>query len=322
MGDNTINNASENTGKKRLVTRSDFDGLVCAMLLKELDLIGEIKFVHPKDVQDGKIELSENDITTNLPFDKRVGLAFDHHESELIRNNVEAYKEKYVIDGNAKSAARVVYDYYGGAETFTRVSDEIMTAVDKGDSADFTVDEILNPTDWVLMNFLMDARTGLGRFHNFRISNYDLMMELIDYCVDHSIKDVLELPDVKERVDMYFEQQELFKEQLKQITKIYDKVAVIDLRNEETIYTGNRFMVYAMWPEVEISVHVAWGFRKQNTAVMIGKSIVNRSSNFDIGKLCLSYGGGGHANAGTCQLDNDKVDELLPNIILQLNKPR
>ena len=305
--------------KKRLVTRSDFDGLVCAMLLKELDLIDDIKFVHPKDVQDGKIDITENDITTNLPFDKRVGLAFDHHESELIRNKKEEYEGKYIIDGDAKSAARVVYDYYGGKETFTRVSEEIMLAVDKGDSADFTEEEILNPTDWVLMNFLMDARTGLGRFHDFRISNYDLMMELIDYCVDHDIKQVLELPDVKERVEMYFEQQELFKAQLRRITRIHNKVAVIDLRNEETIYTGNRFMVYAMWPEVEISVHVAWGFKKQNTAVMIGKSIINKNSNFNIGELCLTYGGGGHANAGTCQLDNDKVDAELPNIIEKLN---
>ncbi len=305
--------------KKRLVTRSDFDGLVCAMLLRELDIIGDIKFVHPKDVQDGKVELSENDITTNLPFDKRVGIAFDHHESELIRNKKEDYEGKYIIDGDAKSAARVVYDYYGGKEKFKRVSDEIMIAVDKGDSADFTEQEILNPEGWVLMNFLMDARTGLGRFHDFRISNYDLMMELIDYCVDHTIDDVLQLPDVKERVDLYFEQQELFKEQLKKITKIYDKVAVIDLRNEDTIYAGNRFMVYAMWPETELSVHVAWGFKKQNTAVMIGKSIINRSSDFNIGELCLSYGGGGHANAGTCQLDNDKIDAELPVIIDKLN---
>ena len=312
----------ENQGeapKRRLVTRSDFDGLVCAMLLKEIDLIDDIKFVHPKDVQDGKVDITSNDITTNLPFDPRVGLAFDHHESELLRNKDVDYRGRYIIDGDAKSAARVVYDYYGGKETFVRVSDEIMWAVDKGDSADFTVDEILNPTDWVLMNFLMDARTGLGRFHDFRISNYQLMMELIDYCVDHSIKQVLELPDVKERVDMYFAQQELFKAQLKEITKIHDKVAVIDLRDQETIYTGNRFMVYAMWPETELSVHVAWGFRKQNTAVMIGKSIVNRASKFNIGELCLSYGGGGHANAGTCQLDNDKVDAELPVIIDKLN---
>ena len=305
--------------KNRLVTRSDFDGLVCAMLLKELDLIDEIKFVHPKDVQDGKIDITSNDITTNLPFDDRVGIAFDHHESELERCKDKNWQGRFIIDGNAKSAARVVYDYYGGKEKFTRVSDEIMEAVDKGDSADFTKDEILNPTGWVLMNFLMDARTGLGRFHDFRISNYDLMMELIDYCVDHGIEDVLALPDVKERVDMYFEQQELFKAQLNKVTKIHDRVAVVDLREEDPIYTGNRFMVYAMWPEVEMSVHVAWGFRKQNTAVMIGKSIINKASKVNIGDLCLSYGGGGHANAGTCQLPNDQVDAELPVIIDKLN---
>lgn len=305
--------------KKRLVTRSDFDGLVCAMLLRELDIIDDIKFVHPKDVQDGKVELSSNDITTNLPFDPRVGLAFDHHESELIRLKKEQYKGKYYIDPDARSAARVVYDYYGGKDTFKRISEEIMTAVDKGDSADFTVDEILHPTGWVLLNYLMDPRTGLGRFRNFRISNYELMMELIEYCLNHSIDEILELPDVKERVDLYWEQTELFKEQLQRIARIYDKVVVLDLRDEEVIYAGNRFMIYALYPETQISVHVAWGFRKQNTAVMIGKSIVNRASDFDIGALCLSYGGGGHRNAGTCQLENDVVDEKLPDIIRALN---
>ena len=304
--------------KMRLVTRSDFDGLVCAMLFRELDVIGEIKFVHPKDVQDGKVDITGDDITTNLPFDPRVKLAFDHHESELSRNDMEAIKEQYICYV-AKSAARVVYDYYGGAETFKTVTTEIMEAVDKGDSADFTADEILNPEGWVLMNFLMDARTGLGRFHDFRISNYALMMELIDYCVDHTIDEVLALPDVKERVDLYFEQQELFKQQLRDTVVIHDKVAVIDLRPLETIYAGNRFMVYAMWPEVEMSVHVAWGFKKQNTAVMIGKSIINKAGTLDIGQLCLDYGGGGHPNAGTCQLDNDKVDDALPDIIAMLN---
>ena len=306
--------------KKRLVTRSDFDGLVCAMLLKELDMIEDIKFVHPKDVQDGKVDITENDITTNLPFDPRVGLAFDHHETELIRTDEEAFGGKFICVPGAKSAARVVYDYYGGKEKFKAVTEEILEAVDKGDSADFTVDEILNPTGWVLMNFIMDARTGLGRFHDFRISNYDLMMELISYCVNHSIDEVLALPDVKERVDLYFEQQELFKQQLKDNVKIQGKVAVLDLRPLETIYAGNRFMIYAMWPEVEISVHVAWGFKKQNTAVMIGKSIVNKASNFDIGELCFCYGGGGHANAGTCQLDNDSVDKELPEIIEKFNE--
>ena len=313
------NVTEEGAAKKRLITRSDFDGLVCAMLLKELGLIDEIKFVHPKDVQDGKVDITSNDITTNLPFDDRVGLAFDHHESELLRVDAEKAKGRFIIDGDAKSAARVVYDYYGGAKVFTRVSEEIMWAVDKGDSADFTKEEILDPKGWVLLNFLMDARTGLGRFHDFRISNYQLMMELIDFCVDHSIDEVLALPDVKERVDLYFEQQELFKKQLAEIAEVHDKVVVIDLREQETIYAGNRFMIYAMYPETEISVHVAWGFKKQNTAVMIGKSIINKASQVNIGDLCLSYGGGGHANAGTCQLDNDKVDAELPTIIEKLN---
>lgn len=306
-------------GKKRLVTRSDFDGLVCAMLLKELDIIDDIKFVHPKDVQDGKVELTENDITTNLPFDPRVGLAFDHHESEMLRNDPEKFGGKYYIEPHARSAARVVYNYYGGAGTFKNVTEEIMTAVDKGDSADYTLDEILDPKGWVLINYLMDPRTGLGRFHDFRISNYDLMMELIDYCVGHTIDEILELPDVKERVDLYFEQADLFKKQLKRIAKVHDKVVVLDLRNEEVIHAGNRFMIYALYPETEISVHVAWGFKKQNTAVMIGKSIVNKSSDFDIGALCLKYGGGGHKNAGTCQLENDEVDSKLPDIIKELN---
>ena len=304
---------------RRLVTRSDFDGLACAMMLKELGLVDEIKFVHPKDVQDGKIELSKNDITTNLPYDPRVSIAFDHHESEVDRLKATETNGKLIIDPNARSAARVVYDYYGGKKAFPRISDDLMAAVDKGDSADFTVDEILNPTGWVLLHYLMDARTGLGRFHHFRISNYDLMMELIDYCLDHNIDDILELPDVKERVDLYFSEAEEFKAQLQRIAKVYDKVVVLDLRNEEVIHAGNRFMIYAMYPDCQISVHVAWGFRKQNTAVMIGKSIVNKVSEVDIGELCLKYGGGGHKNAGTCQLDNDKVDAALPDIIEALN---
>jgi nanoRNase/pAp phosphatase (c-di-AMP/oligoRNAs hydrolase) len=305
--------------KMRLVTRSDFDGLACAMMLKDLGIIDSIKFVHPKDVQDGKIELSKNDITTNLPFDPRVGLAFDHHESEMDRLKATETGTKLIIDPKARSAARVLYDYYGGKKVFNRISEDLMTAVDKGDSADFTMDEILNPKGWVLLHYLMDPRTGLGRFRNFRISNYDLMMQLIDYCMDHSIDEILELPDVKERVDLYFEQTEQFIAQLRRVAKVHGKVVVLDLREEEIIHAGNRFMIYALYPETQISIHVTWGFQKQNTAVMIGKSIVNKGSQADIGAICLKYGGGGHKNAGTCQLDNDKVDGELPAIIEALN---
>jgi nanoRNase/pAp phosphatase (c-di-AMP/oligoRNAs hydrolase) len=289
------------------------------MLLKEMDMIDDIKFVHPKDVQDGKVDLTENDITTNLPYDPRVGIAFDHHESEILLGEGAGSAGKYICEADAKSAARVLYNYYGGAARFRTVGEEILTAVDKGDSADFTIDEVLHPEGWVLMDFLMDARTGLGRFHDFRISNYDLMMLLVDYCRGHSIDEILALPDVKERVDLYFDQEKQFEAQLRRIVDVRGKVAVIDLRNEDVIYAGNRFAVYAMFPETEVSIHVAWGFKKQNTALMIGKSILNKASKADIGEICLSYGGGGHFNAGTCQIDNDKADKVLAEIVEKLN---
>lgn len=304
--------------KFRLITRSDFDGLVCAMILKQLDMIGDIKFVHPKDMQDGLIAVTEKDISTNLPYVEGIKLAFDHHSSEIHRAGGQ--RANHIIDPEAPSAARVVYDYYGGRNALPKITDEIMAAVDKADSAQFTLDEILNPKDWVLLSYLMDARTGLGRFRDFRISNYDLMMELISYCLEHSIEDILELPDVKERVKLYFEQQALFKAQIERVHKIEGDVVILPLREEEIIYTGNRFLVYAMYPQTKISVHVMWGLKKQNTAITIGKSIVDRSSNVDIGEICLKFGGGGHKNAGTCQLDNDRVEELLPEIIKLLNE--
>lgn len=280
----------------RLVTRSDFDGLVCAMLLKQLELIDDIVFVHPKDVQDGAVVITERDITTNLPYRAEAHLVFDHHASELRRNGEE--HGNYIIDASAPSAARVVYDHFGGAARFPLVSEELMRAVDQADSADYAIDEILEPDGWVLLNFLMDPRTGLGRFRDFRVSNYDLMMELIDYCLAHPVEQVLQLPDVAERVTLYREQDELFRDQLRRCTTVIGEVAVIDLRGEETIFAGNRFMVYALFPETTVSVHVLWGRQKQNTVLAVGKSILNRTNDFDIGALMLdSFGGGGHRNA-------------------------
>ena len=296
----------------RLVTRSDFDGLVCAMLLKELQLIDDIKFVHPKDMQDGKIDISDRDITTNLPYVEGVHLAFDHHSSETLR---VGKRDNHVIDPKAPSAARVVYDYYGGKERFPRISEDMMEAVDRGDSANFNKDQVLDPHGWDLMNFIMDARTGLGRFREFRISNYQLMMELIDYCLHHSVDEVLALPDVKERTDLYFEQQAKFEEQVKRCASVYANLVVLDLRDEDTIWAGNRFIVYALFPETNISMHVMWGFRQQNTVFAVGKSIFDKSSSTDVGELMLEYGGGGHAAAGTCQVDNAKAEQVREELI-------
>ncbi|MBL6932369.1 MAG: exopolyphosphatase [Rhodospirillales bacterium] len=304
---------SEN--KFRLVTRSDFDGLACAVLLKSMNMIEDIKFVHPKDMQDGTILVSENDITTNLPYVKGVHLAFDHHESETVRLDEKA--DNHIIDPDAPSAARVVFNYYG-KDKFPNISDEMMDAVDKSDSAQFSIDEILNPQDWVLLNYIMDARTGLGRYRDFSVSNYQLMMELIDYCSDHTVKEILDLPDVKERVDLYMEHLAPAKEQIKRCTKMHGNLAVLDLRYEDMIYATNRFILYAMFPDTNISIHAIWGLNRLNTVYAVGKSIVNRTSNTNIGELMLKYGGGGHANAGTCQVDNDEADKVLDELVQKI----
>lgn len=302
--------------KFRLVTRSDFDGLVCAVLLNELGMIDDFLFVHPKDMQDGKIDISERDITTNLPYVAGCHLAFDHHLSETIRNEKQ---ENHIIIPEAPSAARVVYDYYGGAAAFPNVSNDMMVAVDKGDSAQFNREEILNPDGWELMNFLMDARTGLGRFHDFTISNYQLMMRLIDICRNHTIDEILTLPDVVERVDLYRAHEAKAKEQIRRCSTVHDNLVVLDLREEETIYATNRFMIYALFPQCNISIHVMWGLKKQNTVFAIGKSILDRSSNTNVGELCLSYYGGGHSAAGTCQVDNHEAPMVLQELIAKIN---
>lgn len=306
----------DTTKKYRLVTRSDFDGLVSAVLLKEMDMLEEIKFVHPKDMQDGKIEVNERDITTNLPYVPGVAMAFDHHLSETIR--IGGKMDNHVIDAHSPSAARVVYNYFGGKERFPMISEEMMAAVDKADSAQFSIEDVLNPQGWDLLSFIMDARTGLGRFKEFRVSNYQLMMNLIDYCKDHSIEEILQLSDVVERTEMYFAHAKLFTEQVKRCATVHGGVVVLHLKDEPVVYTGNRFMVYALFPECQISVHEMWGLNKQNTVFTVGRSIFNRTSKINIGTLMLAYGGGGHANAGTCQIDNAKADEVLAELIENL----
>ncbi|UQB43205.1 exopolyphosphatase [Thiomicrospira microaerophila] len=303
--------------KFRLVTRSDFDGLVCAVILKEQNLIDDILFVHPKDMQDGKIAIGPNDITTNLPYVEGCHLAFDHHLSEKIRNN-EA--DNHIIDVDAPSAARVVYDYYGGKAAMPAIADDLMEAVDKGDAAQFSRDEVLNPSGWSLLNFLMDARTGLGRFRDFRISNYQLMMELIDYCRDHSIEQICQLPDVKERIDLYFNYEKQAKDQIIRCAKQYGNLVVLDLRGEDVIYPTNRFTIYALYPDSNISIHVLWGLKQQNTVFAIGKSILNKSSKTNVGALCLQYNGGGHMAAGTCQVDNAVAEATLTALIEKITQ--
>ena len=302
----------------RLITRSDMDGLVCAVLLKDIGLLGEIVFHHPKDVQDGKVAVTERDILTNLPYVPGCGLCFDHHASEALRNSGRP-TPGYILQPEAKSAARVVYDHYGGKARFPRISDAMMDAVDKADSAGFSRDDVLQPQGWELLSFLMDARTGLGRFREFRISNYQLMMMLIDCCRDMPIADILALPDVQERVALFFAQHAQFRQQVRRIARVHGKLVVLDLRDEPVIHAGNRFVVYAMFPQCDISLHVMWGRDKQNTVYTVGKSIFDRGSPVAVGELMLEHGGGGHAAAGTCQGPNDTADAQKQHLIERIS---
>lgn len=306
---------SETMSKHRLVTRSDFDGLACAVILKEMNAIDDILFVHPKDMQDRKVDITDRDITTNLPYVPGVHLAFDHHLSETLRNGEH---DNHIIDPDAPSAARVVYDYYGGSNKLPSIPADMMAAVDQGDSAQFELHDILEPQGWTLLNHLMDARTGLGRFREFRVSNYQLMMQLIDYCREHSIEQILELPDVKERVELYQEHQLKAREQILSCAEVHGNLVVLNLRDEDPIWATNRFLVYALFPKCNISIHKMWGVRKQNTVFAIGKSILKRDSKTNIGELCLAYNGGGHMNAGTCQIDNEDADRVLAELVAKI----
>src|ERR1041384_1477060 len=303
----------------RLVTRSDFDGVASAVLLTSTGLIDDILFVHPKDVQDGKVEITERDITTNLPYSPRAHLVLDHHASEALRVGGKT-PANLVLIPDAPSATRVVYQHFGGRSAFPKIPEAMLEAVDKVDSARLSREEILDPSDWVLLGLLMDSRTGLGRHRNFRISNYQLMMALVAECQKHDVKELLQLPDVAERMKVYREHQNPFREQLQRTAKVLQNLVEVDLRKEETIYAGNRFVIYALHPKCNISMHVMWGRGNQNVVFAIGRSILNRTSKTNVGSLCLKYGGGGHEAAGTCQVDADKAEATRKELIASITR--
>ncbi len=302
----------------RLLTRGDFDGLGCAVLLKERGLVHYVRFVHPKDMQDGKIEVTPDDILANVPYVKGCGLWFDHHSSEEER---KAYGEfEGVSDPSAPSATRVIYGYYGGKAGFSDVHfKELVAAIDKADSGDFTVDDILNPRGWVLVSFIMDPRTGLGRYKDYRIGNYRFWMDMVDYCRNNTVDEILHIGDVKERATRYFEQDRLFRRMIESNATIKDNVLILDLRSQKEIYTGNRFIPYSLYPEQNISIHVMWGLSRNIVVMACGHSIINRTSNIDVGSLMLQYGGGGHKKVGTCQVPSDVADQILERLVAQMN---
>jgi nanoRNase/pAp phosphatase (c-di-AMP/oligoRNAs hydrolase) len=299
----------------RLVTRSDFDGLVCAVLLEEAGIVDDYLFVHPKDVQDGKVDVGENDVMANVPYLPGCGLWFDHHSSEDERLTLA--KLHFKGDSRpAPSCARVIYDYYGGPEKFSKLDETgLMAAVDKSDAAQFEREDILDPTGWVLLSFVMDARTGLGRFRDYRISNYQLMQDMIKYCRTMTAEEILKIEDVKERVDRYFKQEKDYEQMITDNAKTDGNVLVINLLREFQIFSGNRFKEYVLYPDANVSVRVLWGRGKENVVFTVGHSVMNRTCNTDVGSLMLKYGGGGHRPVGTCQVPIEDWEKSLDEIV-------
>ena len=287
----------------RLVTRSDFDGLACAVLLVDEGLVDSYLFVHPKDLQDGLIEITSNDILANVPFVPGCGMWFDHHASEkerLAQLGIQEFVGRSVI---TRSCARVIYDYFGGAEKFAKFDDNgMMEAVDRCDSGQLTVEEVLDPQGWILLSFVMDPRTGLGRFRDYRISNYELMLDMIRYCSRMTAEEILQLPDVAERVERYYAQEMAYTDMIRSHAQVHGTLLVLDLLDVEEIQVGNRFKEYALFPDQDVSLRILWGRDRKNVVFSCGHSILKRTSTVNVGELMLRYGGGGHTRVGTCQV--------------------
>ena len=304
----------------RLLTRSDFDGSVCTAILEELGLIDDILYVHPKDMQDSKIEVTSNDILANVPFVKGCGLWFDHHSSERERLQLEGQFEG--ASKKSPSAAQVVYDYYKNDDTHAgklKKFSELIRIVGKADSAQFNKEDILNPQGWTMLAFIADPRTGLGYKRNFTISNFELMKQLPQLLRTKTVEEILKLPDFQERVKVYHEENKKYNELITRSARLEGHAIIIDLRDCHEIPVGNRFLEYVLYPDQNISVRIANGKNKAFAMISVGHSIINPTSRINVGALALKYGGGGHQRVGTCQVSYEDVDRVVGEMLDVIN---
>lgn len=303
--------------KYRLLTRSDLDGLICAVLMRYMEIVNEIVLIdHPSAMQEGRVRVKHDDIITNLPYVSGAYLAFDHHVSETLRNKKDP---SHIIDPDAPSAARVIYEYYGGRSRFPEFFDDIMEAVDKADSGKFSRSEILHPTGWVLLNFLVDKRTGIEDWGNFDVSENEFKLRLIEWIGRMPVEEILRMPDVAQRVEVYFRYEEKYKEQLLSSAILKRNVVVIDCRGINAVYPGNRFIIYALYPGCNVSIQIKEEPEEEKTTFSVGKSIINTTSEVNIGQIMLRYGGGGHRAAGACHVPDPEAERVLSELIKELS---
>ncbi len=304
----------------RLLTRSNFDGLACGALLTEKGIVDEYKFIHPRDIQNGTEKVTANDVLANVPYASGCGMWFAYHSSKEERLKMENIKFEGDSRSDALSAAQVVWDYYGGEKTFGKHFEPLLEAVNTSDSANFSLEEIINAEGWILLSFITDPRTGLEDFGDYRISAEQFILDMIQYCRTKTIDEILLIPDVQERTKRYNEQQILFKDMLRRSSRIERRVVITDLMNEETIYCGNRFIIFASHPDQNIEIRMMWDETKKNVVFSCGHSILNRTSKINVGRLMYKYGGGGIEKAGSCRVPAKDKERVLNEILEEMQK--
>lgn len=292
----------------RLVTRADLDGLTSAILLSEVVSLESVEFAHPKDVQDGKFEITNDDILANLPYDSRAALWFDHHLSQVDEGTRGDIKGKFAL---APSAARVIADHYQSPR-FQRY-EELLKATDKLDSAQLTRDDIVEPKGWVLVGYTLDPRSGLGAFREY-------FKHLMNLARTKTLDEILQDPEVKAHVARMARENDAFRQSLMETSKQDGNVVVTDVRGKRSLPTGNRFLIYDLFPSSNVSVRVADGHDGSYVSIQVGRSILNRTCKTNVGALMAQYGGGGHEGAGTCQPPTAECEKTLREIVETLKR--
>lgn len=295
----------------RLVTKGDFDGMVSGVLLKHRRLIAKAAFVHPREIESGRFAITGDDVTAGLPYRESAHLAFDHYRPAGLPASVK----NLVTDTGAHSASRVIFGHYG-ADRFFGTHAEMVEAVDRHNSALISSDDILYPTGWTLLGFLIDNRTGLQDYGKHRLTHDELMNHLISEAGTRSVWEILDLPDVEERLNLYFACVEDCKSQILRRSSVHANLVVTDIRGEKTVYPGNKFLTYALFPECDVSLHVSHAGAL--TLFSAGKSVLDRNCRLDIGVIMKKFGGGGHPGAGACRVEEHLAEETLSRLIKEL----
>ena len=294
----------------RLVTRPDLDGLTCAVLLSKCERIDRIALVHPQDVADRRVEITAEDVLTNVPYHPACGLWFDNHLLTDARSTPPAgFRGRYA---QAPSAARVVYDHYKAAHPELSGYDALLAETDRLDSANLTRDDVLSPEGYVLLSFTLDDRTGLEGPHDYFLALYPAVR-------DRSLPEVLALPEVAARVARLREQDRAYREKAVERSRLAGRVVVTDFRGLDPLPVGNRFLIYTLFPTATVSLRLQ-ATRDGRVSISAGRSIFDRSSRANLGVLLSLHGGGGHPAAAACVVKTDEADRRLAEIVAALER--